>query len=71
MKHLNLIFNFIKRVHFANDTTHVLNEMKNEVKNKDELIRKLQQEIKTIHNEYECANKGVSSLGGNKLNVIY
>jgi hypothetical protein len=49
-----------KRVHFANDTTHVMNELKNEVKNKDELIRKLQQEIKSIQNEYETANKGVS-----------
>jgi hypothetical protein len=48
-----------KRVHFANDTTHVINELKTELKNKEEFIKKLQQETKTIQNHYESATKGV------------
>ena len=49
-------------MHFANDTTHVLNELKNETKNKDEIIKKLQQEIYLLHNQCDSAAKGVSFI---------
>lgn len=49
-----------KRVHFANESLHIINELKSDVKTKDDMIESLRHELKIVQNQYDSVSKGVS-----------
>ena len=49
-----------KKVHFSNNASTLYTELKNEIKHKDDIINKLELELRAARGEYNALSHGVS-----------
>jgi hypothetical protein len=58
-------------VHFSNDASTLYVELKNEIKHKDEIINKLELELRATQNELNSLSHGVSDPKIVKNSIVY